>query len=57
MEYVIIGFISFGLGFIAGLTFGLSSTEAPAEAHSQETNLEEENINKDSANSIGDNNE
>ena len=57
MEYVIIGFISFGLGFVAGLTFGLSSEKAPAEARSQGTNPEEENTDRASANPIGDNDE
>ena len=57
MGYTIIGLIGFSLGFVAGLTFGLSSEKVPAEARSQGTNPEEENTDRASADPIGDNNE
>ena len=57
MGYIIIGLIGFGLGFLAGTIYVYLFGEKSAEARSQGTNPEEENTDRASADSIGDNNE
>jgi hypothetical protein len=49
MGYIIIGLIGFGLGFLAGAIYAYLFGEKTAEARSQGTNPEEENINRASA--------